>query len=326
MPEIQNHSIHAQRREHASTPSSSLLKNREVLFQAIGDSEIAYRKLGSGEPLLFIHGYPLSGMTFRDVVPLLSEYFTCYVIDLPGAGDSRWTDQTEFSFKAQVRGLKVFADRLNLKSYSILSHDTGGTIARQLAIDDAVRVRKLIVIGTEIPRHRPPWIRFFQAMSYLPGSNRRFQSSMKSRKFLHSSMGFAGCFYDQNLIDGAFHQEFIEPLIDSEHARTGQPKRLCGIDWKMIDSLALGHGKIQAPVQLIWGEDDTVFPVALARKMVAQFKTCRGLTVIPKAKLFVHEEHPDLVSQECLAFLRDRPSPLGNPTDRLGAELPLLRT
>jgi pimeloyl-ACP methyl ester carboxylesterase len=305
MREIQTLSIDTEQRGYAPAPSSRLLKNSEVLFKAIGDSEIAYRKLGSGEPLIFIHGYPLSGMTFRDVVPLLCEYFTCYVIDLPGTGESRWTDRTDFSFKAQVKGMKVFVDSLNLKSYSILSHDTGGTIARQLAIDDAKRVHKLIVIGTEIPYHRPPWIRFFQAMSYLPGSNRRFQSSMKSMKFLHSSMGFAGCFYDENLIDGAFHRELIEPLIHSEHARTGQLKRLRGIDWKMIDSLAAGHGKIQASVLLMWGEDDTVFPIALAREMVRQFKTCRGLTVIPQARLFVHEEHPGAVAKECLAFLRD---------------------
>jgi hypothetical protein len=210
----------------------------DLQYQNVGDSEIAYRVYGAGEPLLLIHGYPLHGATFRKLIPLLASSLKCFVVDLPGAGESRWTEKTDFGFSAQAQVLKVFVEKLGLRSYSLLSHDTGGTIARQLSIIDSQRVRRQVIIGTEIPNHRPPWIQFFQLTSRLPGSNNRFKETMSSAKFLHSSLGFGGCFYNDSLIDGEFHQLFVRPMVDCARVREGQIRRLRGIDWKLVDSLA----------------------------------------------------------------------------------------
>ncbi len=272
-------------------------------FVDVGDAQIAYQKVGSGPPLLLLHGWPLHGETFRHVVPALAAHFTCYVPDFPGAGASRWTDRTAFGMAGQAESMKAFARRLGLTSYSIVSHDTGGTIARQLALIDADRVAKLVAIGTEIPHHRPPWIPFFQLISYLPGADLGFVANMRSDRFLRSSRGFGGCFSNLDLVQGEFHRLFIQPLLESAEQRAGQRRRLRGIDWKLLDRLAEGHAQIHAPVLLLWGADDPVFPVTEARKMVSQFPDARFAT-IPDAKLFVQEERGAEVAGECLRFLR----------------------
>lgn len=271
-------------------------------FVDTGHGVVAYRKTGQGDPLLLIHGYPLTGMTWRGMLPALAEHFTCYVLDLPGAGESRWTRRTDLGFAAQVGGLKIFADRLGLTSYALLGNDTGGTLARQLAVVDSARVSKLVVIGTEIPNHRPPFIQRQQLLSHLPGAGMIFRKQFQRTSFLQSPQAFGGCFSNLDLITGEFHALFVAPVIASSQVREGQIRRLQGIEWKLVDSLAAGHGKITAPVLLIWGEDDTVFPLADARAMVPQFKDCRGLTVIPHAKVFVHEERPDEVAAASLGF------------------------
>jgi pimeloyl-ACP methyl ester carboxylesterase len=242
-------------------------------------------------------------MTFRKIIPELAKHFTCYVVDLPGAGESRWSDKTDFSFNGQAASMKAFVDKLGLKSYAILAHDTGATIARLLSIIDQGRVTKLVAIGTEIPNHRPPYVQMFQKLSYIPGYMLLSQKNFKSREFLRSARGFGGVFYDLELIDGEFHRLFIEPLIESRRRLIGQRHFLRGIDWKAVDSLAEGHRQIKAPVLLIWGEDDPTFPVEMAKKMIPQFRDCRGLKVIPKAKLFVHEERPEEVMRACVDFL-----------------------
>jgi haloalkane dehalogenase len=274
-----------------------------VQWQDVGDAEIAYRVVGSGPPLLLLHGYPLNGLTFRNLVPALAQHFTCYVADLPGAGQSRWSRHTDFKFEAQAQGLKTFVDRLGLTSYATLSHDTGGTIARRLAIIDAARTRKIVVIGTEIPHHRPPWIRLFQFRSRLPGAAGSFRSSMASRRFRRSSMGFGGVFADLDYIDSDFFELLVKPMIDSAHQRQGQIHRLRGIDWKVVDSLAEGHRHITAPALLIWGEDDPVFPLAEAQKMALQFKPPATFSIVPGGKTFVHEERPAAVVAASLPFL-----------------------
>jgi pimeloyl-ACP methyl ester carboxylesterase len=133
-----------------------------VKFIDLGHCELAYRVFGQGPELMLVHGYPLSGLTFRNIVPKLAEHFTCYVPDLPGCGETRWSERTDFRFAAQAQTLQRFIDELGLESYAVMAHDTGGTIARQLAIVDKGRVKSMVLIGTEIPFHRPPWIQFFQ--------------------------------------------------------------------------------------------------------------------------------------------------------------------
>src|SRR5213594_3876263 len=83
-----------------------------------GTARLACRRYGSGSPLLLVHGFPLSGFTWRKVLPELSKRHTCYVPDLPGMGESEWTDKTDFSFPGQAQTLKTLVDRLGLEHRS----------------------------------------------------------------------------------------------------------------------------------------------------------------------------------------------------------------
>jgi pimeloyl-ACP methyl ester carboxylesterase len=273
-----------------------------VSFLDLGHSRIAYRQVGRGEPLLFVHGYPLHGMTFRHLIPALARHFTCIVPDLPGLGETEWTNDTDFSFVGQARTLRQFVDQIGLTSYAILAHDTGGTIARRLTTIDLPRVSKLVLIGTEIPGHRPPWIELFQKAAN-PKRTATFKILMRLRRFRHSGAAFGGCFHDRSLIDGAFHQLFIAPLLRSNERIRGQINYLRGIDWQMVDGMRAEHARITIPTLLIWGERDSVFPIDKARAMAEQLPNCKGLAIIPEAKLFVHEERPDEVARHALGFL-----------------------
>ena len=51
-----------------------------------GGATVCYRKEGDGPAIVFLHGFPLSGLTWRRVVPALSGRFTCYALDLVGLG------------------------------------------------------------------------------------------------------------------------------------------------------------------------------------------------------------------------------------------------
>jgi pimeloyl-ACP methyl ester carboxylesterase len=58
-------------------------------------------------------------------------------------------------------------------------------------------------------------------------------------------------------------------------------------------------------VLLVWGEEDTVFPVKDARPMIAQFGNCRGFVTAPGARLFVEEEKPEAITKIARDFLRE---------------------
>ena len=267
----------------------------------LGDSELAYWKVGAGEPLLLVHGYPVSGRTWRGVVERLAKHFTCYVVDLPGAGETRWTERTDFHFAGQARTLKAFADRLQLGPYRLMAHDTGATIARRLATLDTANVRRFILIGTEIPGHRPPWIELFQKTSN-PKRSGVTRALLSARWFRQSSAGLGGCFADKSLIEGDFKALFIDPVVASSYRAEGLIRYLRGIDWAIVDGMATEHARITMPTLMIWGADDPVFPVADAVVIERQLPDCRGFVKVAGAKLFVHEEKPQEVARLALEF------------------------
>jgi haloalkane dehalogenase len=273
-------------------------------FADVGSARIAWRSVGHGEPLLFIHGWPFSSWSFRHVLPRLAERFTCFLPDTPGLGETVWGEETEFRFAAQAESLRRFADALDLPGYSVLAFDTGATIARQLALIDPARVRRLALLNTEIPGHRPPFIPLFQRSVGLPGSRASMRLLLRSRWLRRSALGFGGCFHDPRRIDDEdFLAGTVAPLLASPLRLEGAQRYLAGIDWALVDGLARRHAEIAAPVLFVWGEDDPTFPIERARAMVSQLRHCRGLVAVPRARLLVHEERPEAVADAALPFL-----------------------
>jgi haloalkane dehalogenase len=266
----------------------------------VGTAAIAYTETGSGPPVLLIHGWPLDGRTWRK---LTLPGRRLIMADSPGAGATTYTDAHEFRFRGQAEAYARFVDGLGLDRFDIVAHDTGATIARELALIVGARVKRLAMINTEIPGHRPPWIQTYQKITALPGAAASMQLLLRSRTYLRSSAGFGGAFCDLSLLDNEFHDFFIAPLVRDRARLAGQIRYLRGIDWEVVDSLATRHKDIAAETLFVWGEDDPTFPLSLAKAMVGQLAHCRGIEVIPRAKLLVHEERPDEVSAKLRSFL-----------------------
>jgi pimeloyl-ACP methyl ester carboxylesterase len=286
-----------------SAMDAKALWDRPATFVDVGSARIAYRSIGRGRPLLLVHGWPFTSYAFRHVIPALAERFTCVLPDLPGLGETEWRPSTDFRFAAQAETLQRFVRAVALDEYAVLAFDTGATIARQLALIDGERVERLVLLNTEIPNHRPPFIPLFQRLAPLPGNASAFRLLLRSRLFRRSAMGFGGCFVDLSLIDGDFHERFVQPLIDSPRRIAGAMAYLQGIDWALVDGLARRHAEIAAEVLFVWGSEDPTFPIERARPMVGQLRRCRGLVAVPGARLLVHEERPAEVAREALAFL-----------------------
>jgi pimeloyl-ACP methyl ester carboxylesterase len=267
------------------------------------DTKIAYRVTGSGPPLLFIHGFPLHGLTFRKIVRDLRRDHACVVVDLPGAGESVWGRRTDFGFPAQARLLKELMKHLGHRRYAVLGHDTGGSVARHLALAAPDNVRKLILINTEIPDHRPYWILNYQTLLAIPGSIRALQWLLRLRSFRHCGAGFGGCFLDDRLIEGEFRALFVDPLVRDHRRVVGYARFLHAVSWAENDAFATLHGQIACPVALVWGRLDPTFPYEQARGMVGQFPNCAGIVAIEDARLLPHEEKPAAVLAAVRGFL-----------------------
>jgi pimeloyl-ACP methyl ester carboxylesterase len=270
----------------------------------VGEASVHWRRDGRGPAIVFVHGFPLSGHTWEKVVAHLRDRFTCFAPDLIGLGQSHSTAGEDYSSQGQARALQGMLSELGVASYALVGNDTGGWVARELALIDTQRVSHLVLTNTEIPFHRPPWIPTHQVLAHIPGSGSVFRLLLRSRAFRRSSLAFGGCFYDLTHLEGDFHQRFVEPLISSKERIDGAMQFLRRMKFARLDEFKQLHGQLTMPTLLIWGANDPIFPEPKAREMITQFPHVAGFHCIADAKLFFYEEHPQEVAGLIERFLQ----------------------
>ncbi|MEM9135050.1 MAG: alpha/beta hydrolase [Actinomycetota bacterium] len=267
----------------------------------VGAGEAAYRTVGSGPDVLFVHGFPVSGATFRRLLPHLADHVRCHVIDLPGAGDSRFDDDTVISLDQHIVSVRRVVDELGLDDVAVVGHDSGGMIARHaLAGDD--RVRSWGLINTEQPQGLNWRFKSFLAVRNSPGLG-SILGWISGRPLLRrNKFVFGDAFADKSLLEGEFDEFFLQPLATIPARRRAAAGLLKTFDTGWVGRLGEAHRRMDEPVKLVWGAKDPFFPVQRAREMVDTFPDA-SITVIDDAGLFSHEERPAEVAAALLPTL-----------------------
>jgi pimeloyl-ACP methyl ester carboxylesterase len=285
----------------ASAAAADLFRREPNRFLDVGAGEVAYRTAGHGPDVLFVHGWPVSGATFRTLLPHLDDHVTCHVIDLPGAGSSRFTPDTPLTIDQHIISVRRVLDLLELDDVAVVGHDSGGMIARHAFAGDA-RLRAMGLINTE-QTHGLSWrFKMFVAARNLPGFGAGLGWVAGRPRLRRNRFVLGGAFADSALLDGEFDEFFLQPLHTSPERRAAAARLLRSFDHQHIRDLAGVHRRIDVPVQLIWGDQDPFFPVAWAEEMVGTFPDAR-LEVIEGAGLFAHEERPADVARALLPVL-----------------------
>lgn len=269
-------------------------------FVDVGHTRVAYFKTGSGPDLLFIHGWPLNGTTWRHVVPEMAG-FTSWVIDLPGAGDSPATDLTPLTISGHAETVVRVMDELGYSDVVLVGQDSGGMIARYAAEKRPEVVRALSLCGTEIPGHHPPLVSFFTFAGKLPAAAATFKLLMGNRAIARTPLILGGTVADKSLLDGEMRETLLDPILADDAAMASAIKLIRNFSKGDVDPLAQTHRNLTMPTLLVWGEDDPFFPVDKARAMAEQFAGPTKFEILPDTKLLVHEERP----HEFAALTRD---------------------
>ena len=267
----------------------------------VGEGEVAYRRAGSGPDVLFVHGWPVSGATFRTLLPYLAGDVTCHVIDLPGAGSSRFGPGTAITVDQHIQTVRRVVELLGLDRVVVVGHDSGGLIARHALAGDP-RLRAMGLIDTEQPQGLTWRFRQFLIARRLPGFGAALAWLLSHPRLRRSPLVLGGAFTDPSLLDGEFDEFFLQPLYRDAKRRDAAVKLLDSFDEQHVRQLGALHARIGVPVKLVWGDQDPFFPAERAKAMTRTFPDA-DLEVIAGARLFSHEERPAEVARALLPVL-----------------------
>lgn len=139
--------MNAPTRETAAAPSIGELAGsgedlRVPTLEAAG-TRFGYTEYGSGDPLLFMHGYLGSSAIWAEVAPLLADTYRCVCIDARGVGGSdRPSDG--YSVEQWAADVVAVADALGIDTFGYVGHSMGGLAGYQLALAAPHRLSALV--------------------------------------------------------------------------------------------------------------------------------------------------------------------------------------
>jgi haloalkane dehalogenase len=128
-------------------------------FEAGGVRSFA-REEGEGEPVVLMHGVPVSSFLYRKVLPLLAERgLRGVAFDLPGMGLAEKPAEFDYSWSGLGRWTGDAIDALGIDRCHLVLHDIGGPVALEWALRNRDRVRTLTVLDTliDVGQFRRVW-------------------------------------------------------------------------------------------------------------------------------------------------------------------------
>lgn len=245
---------------------------RRLHLPSIGIN-VRVQEVGDGPPILFVHGASNSGASWANLLPRV-EGFRCLLLDRPGCGLS---DPLPAPFE-DVGALERFSDALLVEVLDALEIETthvvatsyGGYAALRTAAAHADRVDRVVILGWTMGAANPdlPW---FMRMAGVP-SLARFMTAVPANERMVRSM-FKRIGLREALARGAVSPELIAAytslLRDTDTMRNELEIGRWNLTWKGLnEDVVLSDallGRVQAPIYLLWGENDPFGPPEAAR-------------------------------------------------------------
>ena len=280
------------------------------LIKTSGTTIHVLRK-GTGRPLLLLHGYPETHLTWHKVAPQLAEQFSVIVPDLRGYGKSGRPQggkrHENYSFRAMAQDQVDLMRHYGHERFLVAAHDRGARVAHSLCLDRPESVDKacLMDIAPTLTMYR--------------GTNQEFATKYMWWFFLiqpfplpEHMIGRDAEFYlrevfgSLNKTPGAiapdvmneYVREFAKP--DAIHSTCEDFRAAADIDLAMDKADDEAGKKIKCPLHVLWGGKNVI---GSEWDLLATWREKCAAPVTGKALdcgHFLQEERP----QDLLAELR----------------------
>jgi len=264
-------------------------------------TQIHYKDWGSGPPILFSHGWPLTGDAWESQMLFLGmQGFRVIAHDRRGHGRSSqpW-DGNEMDTYAD--DLAALMDHLDLKGTMMVGHSTGGgEVTRYIGRHGSQRVAKAVLVGAV-----PPLMLKTAAnpiglpMEVFDGIR---AGSVANRSQLYKDLasgpffGFnrPGATASQGMIDSFWMQGMLGGHKNTYDCIKAFSETDFTEDLKRFD----------IPTLIIHGEDDQIVPIDASARASAKLVKGAKLVVYEKAPHGLTDTHKDRLNSDLLAFAK----------------------
>ncbi|MGH7804140.1 MAG: alpha/beta fold hydrolase [Candidatus Binatia bacterium] len=253
----------------------------------VDGARIVYAEAGSGEPVVFLHGYPESRLAWRHQFAALARTHRLIAPDWIGWGESDRPLELSYLYDEEVERIGRFLDVVRAPQANLVVHDYGGHLAMGLAARHPERIRRLVVLNSRAQRTFPaaPWL-MFAAIGFAartPGL--RFLLERGPNAALHRLL------LRGDVRRGVFDRAALDRYLG--WMSTPGERRWFVRFWQDYalrePDVFDGLRRFESPTAIVWGDRDPYCPPATAEEL-ARLLPNATLEWLPGARHFVMEE------------------------------------
>ena len=263
-------------------------------------AKLYYKDWGKGQPIVFSHGWPLSGDAFEDQMFFLAAHgYRCIAHDRRGHGRSSQPWQGN-DMDTYADDLAELVTALDLKDAIHVGHSTGGgEVTRYIGRHGTKRVAKAVLIGA-VP---PLMLKTAANPGGLPievfDGIRKGVLADRSQFFKDLSVPFYG--YNR---PGAKVSEGVKESFWLQGMLAGFPASYFCVKAFSETDLTEDLKKIDVPTLILHGDDDQIVPIGTSALLSAKLVPKATLKVYPGAPHGMCTTLKDKVNEDLLAFLK----------------------
>jgi pimeloyl-ACP methyl ester carboxylesterase len=274
-------------------------------------------ELGSGPPIVFIHGLSGSWQNWLEQLPVFAREHRVITFDLPGFGSSEMP-AGQISISGYGRWVDALLGELGVDSAVVVGNSMGGFIGAELAIQFPARVERLVLVsaaGLTIENQIPSVVltafrtldtRLAAYTGWLASRSDALARRPRSRELIFSIVAqHAG--------------KLPGPLVAEQIRGSGKPGFVPALDALTKYPIRDRLGEIGCPTLVVWGTDDKLVPARDADEFERLIPDARKV-VWPDTGHVAMLERPEAFNRLLAAFLAEKPGERVGPQDAAGAE------
>jgi non-heme chloroperoxidase len=264
-------------------------------------TRIYYKDWGSGQPVVFSHGWPLNADAWEDSMLFLAAHgYRCIAHDRRGHGRSSQPWQGN-DMDTYADDLAALMDVLDLKGATLVGHSTGGgEVVRYVGRHGSQRVAKLVLVGAVPPQ-------MLKTAANPNGLPREVFDGIRAASLANRAQFYkdlaAGPFYGFNrpgakVSSGMIDTFWMQGMLAGHKNTYDCIKAFSETDF--TEDLK----RIEVPALVVHGDDDQVVPLDLTGRAAAKLLKRGQLLVYPGAPHGLPGTHKDRLNADLLAFLK----------------------